>query len=305
VTTTTETKDHFAQALHSPGVIVTAECRPPRGADQGAITRLAASLPGVVSALVVSENHEEIRASALSCAVQLLRENVEPILTLVVRDRNRIALQSDVLGAAALGITSVLCLSGDHQSLGVSPTAAGAYDLDPMQLLLALKAMRDDGVLLGGERLEKAPALCLGAIAHPALRPMPLNLLQTRKKIAAGAQFLLTQPVWDVNQLSEWMSAVRAAGLNERAHILASVRPLTGVEEAEAIEARHRGSIPESVLARIRKSTDPVKEGIAIGAELAARAKDVQGVRGIHVVSGDRGDQVLPALLEQAGLKHA
>jgi len=241
----------------------------------------------------------------IACAALLVRENVEPILPLVARDRNRIALQSDALGAALLGVANVLCVSGDHQSLGVSPQAAGAFDVDPVQLLQALMAMRDEGILLGGERLAPPPALFLGAVAQPFLRPMKLNLLQTGKKVAAGAQFLLTHPVWDLAGFAEWMSAVRDAGLHERAAILASVRPLATAEEAEALQKRHKAAaLPDAVIARLRAASDPAREGIAIAAELAAGAREIPGVRGIHILSAGREDAVAP-ILEQAGLARA
>jgi methylenetetrahydrofolate reductase (NADPH) len=300
-----ETKSQLAQALQAQRLVITAECLPPRGADYLRVKEFVAALPKTVSAVVVVENHEELRASALSCAALLVKEKVEPVLPLVVRDRNRIALQSDVLGAAALGVTNVLCLSGDHQTLGVSPQAAGAFDMDPLQLLQALKALRDDGVLLGGERVTSAPDLFLGAVAHPYLRPLKLNLLQTKKKVAAGAQFLLTQPLWDLAGFAEWMDAVREAGLHERAHILASVRPLANAEQAEALRKRHpAAAIPDALVARLRKAGDPAREGIAVCAELAAKAKEIQGLRGVHILSAGREDAVAP-ILEQAGLTRA
>lgn len=302
--TTVESRISFAQALQPERLTVTAECRPPRGAGGASVKQLVASLPPAVCALVVPDNHDEIRASGVSCAVQLLRENVDPILTLVVRDRNRIALQSDVLGAAALGVTNVLCLSGDHQSLGVSPEAAGAFDLDPIQLLQALKALRDDGVLLGGGRVDEPPALFLGAVANPYLHPMRLNLIQTKKKVNAGAQFLFTHPVWDVAGFAAWMTAVRDIGLCERTHIVASVRPLASLQQAETTQKRHPAAIPEAVMARLRKATDSAKEGVAICAELAAQAKAVEGVRGIHILCGGLEETLAP-ILEQAGLRRA
>jgi methylenetetrahydrofolate reductase (NADPH) len=302
---TVETKSQLAQALGSQRLVVTAACLPPRGADGAGIQQFAAALPKAVRAVVVAENHEEIRSSALSCAALLIKEKVEPVLPLVVRDRNRIALQSDVLGASALGVINILCLSGDHQTLGVSPQAAGAFDVDPLQLLQALKALRDEGVLLGGERVSSAPDLFLGAVAHPYQRPLKLNLLQTKKKVAAGAQFLLTQPLWDVAGFAEWMGAVRDAGLPERAHILASVRPLANAEQAEALQKRHpAAALPDALVARLRKAGDPAREGIAVCAELAAKAKEIEGLRGVHILSAGREDAVA-AILEQAGLTRA
>jgi methylenetetrahydrofolate reductase (NADPH) len=291
--------------LQSQRAVITAECLPPKGADGAAVKQLVAAIPKAVSALVVAENHEEIRASALSCAALLVKEGVEPVLPLVVRDRNRIALQSDVLGAAALGVSNILCLSGDHQSLGVCPQAAGAFDVDPIQLLQALKAMRDDGTLIGGERLTPPPALFIGAVAHPSLRPLALNILQLKKKAAAGAQFVFTHPVWDVSAFAEWMKAVLDAGLHQQTAIIASVRPLAGADQAEAFQKRHKAdTIPDALVVRIRKAADPAKEGIAACAETAAKAKDVQGVKGVHILSAGRESSVA-AILEQAGLTRA
>jgi methylenetetrahydrofolate reductase (NADPH) len=300
-----ERRSVLEESLRSQRTVVTAECQPPQGADGSAVKKWAASLPRTVRAVVIAENHEAIRACALSCAALLLGEKIEPVLPLVVRDRNRIALQSDALGAAVLGVSNVLCLSGDHQTLGVSPSAAGAFDVDPVQLLQILKAMRDDGVLLGGERLAPPPALFLGAVAHPDARPMKLNLLQTEKKVAAGAQFLLTQAVWDATAFSEWMKAVRDVGLPDRVHILASVRPLADAGDADALRKRHKAAaIPDAVVDRLRKAASPAREGIAVCAELAAALKEVPGVRGIHLLSAGREDAV-SFILEQAGLTRA
>jgi methylenetetrahydrofolate reductase (NADPH) len=297
-----EVKSQFSQALRTKRPVVTAELLPARGGDGAAIRQFAASLPKSVVAVVVAENHEDIRACALSFAALLLKEKVEPILPLVARDRNRIALQADALGAAALGVTNVLCVSGDHQSLGACAQAAGAFDVDPLQLLQGLKAMRDQGVLLGGERVTAAPALFLAAVAHPSLRPTGLNLLQTKKKVAAGAQVLFTQPIWDMTGFAEWMTAVRGAGVHEKTHIVASVRPLASVEQALALQRKHPSEgISDALVARMRKAANPAQEGIAICAEIAAKAKDTQGVRGIHILSGGREDALAP-ILQQAGL---
>lgn len=295
----------FAQALKSQPLTITIECLPPSGTDATAVRRLAASLPKAVTAVVVASNHEEIRACALACAVLLKQEKIEPILPLVTRDRNRIALQSDALGAALLGVGNLLCLSGDHQSLGVSPQAAGAFDMDPTQVLLALKGLRDDGALMDHQRVSPPPPLFLGAIAHPHLSPMKLSLIQTEKKVAAGAQFLITQPIWDIASFGEWMGLVCKAGLHEKTAIVASVRPLSSIAQAEALSRKHASSpVPEALLARMRKAADPAKEGLTICAELTSKVKGIQGVRGIHILSGGR-EETLGTILEQAGLTRA
>ena len=165
--------------------------------------------------------------------------------------------------------------------------------------------MRDDGVLLEGGRVAPAPALFLAAVANPSLRPLPLNLLQARKKIAAGAQVLFTEPLWDAAGFAEWMKVLGGEGLHERVHIVASVRPLKSAAQAEAMQKRHPSAgISDSVIARLRKASDPAREGIALCAELAAKAKETSGVHGIHFLTGGCDDALAP-ILQQAGLASA
>jgi 5,10-methylenetetrahydrofolate reductase len=227
-----------------------------------------------LDAVVVADNPDEIHGSALATAALLAREGRDTVVSMTTRDRNRIALESDTLGAAALGISGILCLSGNHQSLGVCPQAAGANDIDSVQLAQAVK------------RLE-LPGLLTGAIAHPYQKPLELNLLALRKKIAAGADFLLTEAVFDVAAFTLWMDAVRAAGLDQKVAIIASVLPLTGADKAESLRQRQTyGPIAEAVIARLRGSADASKEGLTMAAEAAAQLKTVAGLRGIHILSG-------------------
>jgi len=285
----TTTKSKLARALASGRLAITAECLPPRSPDAGAVKKLAAALPSSLDAVVVADNPDEIHASGLACAAILADEGRESVLTMVTRDRNRIALESDALGAAALGIGAILCLSGDHQSLGICPQAAGVYDIDSIQLTQALKGLG-------------LPELLVGAVAHPYQRPMELNLLRLRKKIAAGADFLLTQAVFDLAGFTQWMDAVRAAGLDTQVAIIASVLPLASVEKARALDKRQTyGPVGEDVIARLSQAADAVKEGVAIAAATAAQLKAVPGVRGIHILSG--GCESLAAtVIQEAGL---
>jgi methylenetetrahydrofolate reductase (NADPH) len=293
---TPETK--LAQVLRSGRLALTAEYVPPPGADGDVIRKQAASFPPGLDAVVVADNHEEISASALACSSILAAQGMEPVLTISTRDRNRIALQSDVLGAAMLGVANVLCLSGEHQSLSVCPEAAGAFDIDSTQLIQALATMRDEGVLLGGRPLQSRPSLFIGAAAYPDLRPRELALITLRKKVAAGAQFLLTQPVFDAEAFAEWMTAVREAGLDQRTYIIASVCPLASAEEAESLP------IPDHLAARLRESSDPMREGIRVCADIAARVKAIEGVRGIHLLASGT-DDVLTNVIQQAGLSRS
>ncbi len=296
------TKTRLTQAFESGKLAVTAELLPPHGAGAAAVRKLAAGLPARIDAVVVADNPDAIHGSALACAALLAAEGRESVLSLATRDRNRIALESDALGAAALGVRGVLCLSGDHPTLGACPEAAGVHDVDSIQLTQALRRMVSEGAGFGQGAIDPRPELVIGAVAHPYQRPLELNLLRLRKKLAAGADFVLTQAVFDLPGFAEWMDAVRAAGLEKRAAIVASVLPLTSVERARMLaERRTYGPVGADVIERVRKAADPVREGIAMAAEAAARLAAIPGIRGIHVLSGGC-EPVAGKVLEQAGL---
>ena len=286
-----EAASRLAQALRSGHRVITAECASAGARDADAVRRLAATFLSSLDALVVSGNGGQ-GISAVVCSTLLAGQGREPVLTVLTRDRNRIALLSDVLGAAALGVKNVLCLPGDHQSLGAQPEAAGAYDVDPMQLIQLLSEIEGSG---NGQ-------LFIGAEAYPHLRPLELSIIDVRKKVKAGARFLLTRPVFEMASFEEWMSAVRREGLHERVDLIASVQPLTGTEQAEAL--RRRLNVPDEVMTRLRESEDAAAEGIAICAETAAALKSVDGVCGVHVAWGGSPD-VAAAVIAGAGLTPA
>jgi 5,10-methylenetetrahydrofolate reductase len=270
----TTIQSKFAQALTSGRPVITAECLPPRSGGAEAVKRLATALPSNLDAAVVADNPDDIHGSALACAALLVREGREAVLTMTTRDRNRIALESDALGASALGVGGILCLSGNHQSLGTCPQAAAANDIDSTQLTQALKGL-------------ELPGMLLGAVAHPHQRPLDLNLLRLRKKMAAGADFLLTQPVFDLAGFTLWMDAVRAAGFEQKIAIIASVLPLTSVDQAKLLQQRQTyGPLDDAVVARLANASGEAQEGLAMAAEMAAQLKTVPGVRGIHILSG-------------------
>ena len=293
----------LTQALNSGRLMVTAECLPPRGADAEAVKKLGTLLPGKLNAVVVADNPDKVRCSAFSAAVLLHKEmHTSVVLSMATRDRNRLALMSDVLGAAALGIPAILCMSGIHQSLGVCPQAAAANDIDSVQFTQAMKKMILYGSGLNGKEIEPRLDLEIGVTAHPYMRPMELNLLRLKKKIKVGADFLLTQAVFDLERFAQWMEAVRAGGLDKRTAIIASVLPLTSVARAKELQrSQARGPIGDDIIARIGRAADASKEGVAIAAEMATRLKSMPGVRGIHILSG--GCESLAAeVVRQAGL---
>lgn len=292
----------LAQTLAAGRLAVTAECLPPRGADAAALRKLAASLPAQLDGVLVADNPDETGGSALACAAILAGEKRKPVLSIVTRDRNRIALQSDVLGAAALGVGGVFCLSGEHQSLGAGPQAAGAYDIDSVQLIAGIQTMCHTGVDFGGRKMTSRPELFVGAAAHPYLRPMELNLLRLKKKVKAGAAYLVTQAIFDVPGFVEWMDAVRGVGIDKQVAIIASVLPLVSVEQAKRLAAKKTyGPIGQDVIDRLSKASDVGREGIAIAAEMARQVKAIAGVRGVHILSGGCEGSVA-AVVQEAGL---
>jgi methylenetetrahydrofolate reductase (NADPH) len=297
-------KTNLAKTLEAGRLAVTAGCLQPRSADAGAIRKLAACFPPRVDAVVVADNPREINGSALACAAILTGEKLQPVLSLTTRDRNRIALQSEVLGAAALGIGSVLCMSGEHQSLGASPQAAGANDIDSVQLMLGIKTLCATGVDFTGRKLDSTPELFLGATANPFLRPMELNLLRLRKKVRAGAAFLLTEAVFDLSGFAQWMDAVRAGGIDKQTAIIASVRPLRSVEQARRLAEKNASGPDNALIDRLAKAADVGREGIAIAAELARALKGVAGIRGIHILAGGC-EETVAAIIQEAGLSQS
>jgi methylenetetrahydrofolate reductase (NADPH) len=264
--------------------------------------KLMATLPLGLDAVVVADKPGESHGSAMAAAAILAAEGRASILSLVTRDRNRVALESDALGAAALNVSAILCISGDHQSLGVCPQAAGANDIDSIQFAQALKDMILNGIGFNGRELASKPSLLVGAVAHPYLRPMELNLIRLRKKIEAGADFLLTQAVFDLESFVSWMDAVRAAGLDKRTAIIPSVLPLPNVERAMVLQQRKTyGPIGNDVVDRISKAEDAAKEGVAIASQTAIQLKRTPGIRGIHILSGGC-EPLTAAIMKQAEL---
>jgi len=284
---------------------VTAECGPPKGADPDAILRKADLLSGKVDAINVTDNQTAIvRMSSLAACSLLLSRGLEPVFQLVVRDRNRIALQSDILGASAIGINNVLCLSGDHQCFGNQPQAMGVFDLDSIQLVQTVKTMRDQGTVLGGESLTKSPQLFIGAAANPFADPLELRVIRLAKKIRAGADFIQTQCVYNFQRFHEWMSRIRDKGLTEQVSILAGVTPLKSAGMARYMKEKVAGmDIPDEVIKRIEgvPKTSQRKEGIQICVETMQRLKEVQGIKGFHVMAIE-WEEVVGEIVEQAGL---
>jgi methylenetetrahydrofolate reductase (NADPH) len=291
--------------LEKGGFAVTAECGPPKGADPDTVLRKGQLLNGKVDAVNVTDNQTAIvRMSSLAACTLLKSAGMDPVLQVVVRDRNRIALQSDILGASALGIRNVLCLSGDHQSFGNQPQAMGVFDLDSIQFVQTVRSMRDQGLVLGGDKLSRGPDVFIGAAANPFADPMAFRAVRLAKKIAAGAEFIQTQCIYNLERFETWMGLVRDRGLHEKAFILGGVTPLKSAKMAKYMRDKVSGmDIPDQVIERMEK-VPPGKqreEGIRICVETVERLKEMPGVKGVHIMAIEWEDAV-GEIVEKAGL---
>lgn len=284
---------------------VTAECGPPKGADPDVIVKKAALLRGKVDAVNVTDNQTAIvRMSSLAACALLKNQGLEPVLQAVVRDRNRIALQSDILGASALGIRNVLCLSGDHQGFGNQPQAVGVFDLDSIQFLQVVRRMRDQGVILGGESLSKAPDLFIGAAANPFGDPFNFRVVRLAKKVAAGAEFIQTQCIYNLERFEKWMTMARDRGLTEKVHILGGVTPLKSAGMARYMKNRVAGmDVPDGIIRRMEgaPAKKQAEEGLKICAETIRRLREMSGVKGVHIMAIE-WEEMVGELVERAGL---
>jgi methylenetetrahydrofolate reductase (NADPH) len=295
----------LAQILDQGGFAVTAEVGPPRGADADAVIKKASLLKGYVDAVNVTDNQTAIvRMSSIAACAHVIRAGLEPVMQMVTRDRNRIALQSDIMGAYSLGIRNILCLSGDHQTFGSEPGAMNVFDIDSMHLIHTVKTMRDEGKDMSGFELDNAPRMFVGAAANPFADPFNYRVLRLAKKIAAGAEFIQTQCVFDIKRFKEWFKAARDKGLTEKACILAGVTPLKSARMAQYMATRVAGiSIPEDVLKRL--AGVPVKkaaeEGIKVCLETVQELRELKGLRGLHIMAVG-WEEVVPDLVKAAGL---
>ena len=284
---------------------VTAECGPPKGADPEVVLRKAESLRGKVDALNVTDNQTAIvRMSSLAACALLKRAGLDPVLQMVVRDRNRIALQSDILGASALGIRNVLCLSGDHQMFGNQPQALGVFDLDSIQFVQVVRGMRDEGTILGGDPLNRRPDLFIGAAANPFADPLEFRVVRLAKKILAGAEFIQTQCIYNLERFETWLTMARDRGLTEKASILGGVTPLKSAGMAKYMKNRVAGmDVPDDIIKRMEGTGKEKQreEGIRICVETIQRLKELEGVKGVHVMAIE-WEEVVGEIVERAGL---
>jgi methylenetetrahydrofolate reductase (NADH) len=289
---------------------VTAEMGPPKSADASLIASKAKLLAGSIDAANITDNQTAIvRMSSIAAGLLAAREGIEPIIQITCRDRNRIAIQSDVLGAFALGIRNILCLTGDHQKFGNHPGAKNVFDMDSVQLIGMLACMRDQKRFACGDEIRNSkkapivePRILIGGAENPFGDPLEFRAVRVAKKVAAGVDFIQTQCIYDMDRFEEFMRQVRQRGLHEKVKILAGVTPLKSVGMAKYMRDSVAGlSVPDSIMQRMEKAADKQGEGIRICIEQIERLRTIPGVAGVHIMAIEWEEKV-GEIVKGAGL---
>lgn len=300
------TTSNLKRVLDSGAFAVTSECGPPRNADRDAIIKKGMILKKYVDAVNVTDNQTAIvRMSSISAAAILKSVGIDPVFQMVARDRNRIAIQSDVLGASALGVSNMLCLSGDHQKFGNQPQAKNVFDIDSMQMLKTVSDMTNNGKFIGDDYvMETPPSIYAGAAENPFGDPFEYRVLRLEKKIDSGAQFIQTQCIFNIEKFAKWMKEVRKRGLHKKVHILAGVTPLKSAGMAKYMRDKVAGmDVPDDVIKRMEKfkGAEARAEGIKICVETIKKLRKMEGIAGVHIMAIE-WEEAVPEIVEQAGL---
>lgn len=298
-------QSNLEKVLAAGHFAVTAECGPPRGADPEVVRKKAAFVKGNVDACNVTDNQTSVvRMSSIAGCMLLKEMGIEPLLQMVVRDRNRIALQSDLLGASALGVRNLLCLSGDHQKFGDDPQAKNVFDIDSMQLIHLTKTMRDEGVFPSGQKLDGAPKFFIGCAVNPFADPFEIRVPRLKMKMQAGADFVQTQCIYNMEKFKVYLEDARRQGLHEKVKILAGVTPLKSAGMAKFMKKMVAGmDIPDAVIKRIadEPKEKQAEKGIEMCIELIQELKEMEGIAGVHVMAIE-WEEKLNQIIGGAGL---
>lgn len=291
------------RVLRTGGFAVTAEIAPPDSADPAEVYERAALFDGYVDAINATDGSgAHCHMSSVGMCSLLTRRGYSMVMQISCRDRNRIAIQGDVLGAAAMGVGNILCLTGDGVQAGDHPQAKPVFDLDSMSTLNMLRGMRDDHRFLSGRQLTSPPRVFLGAAANPFAPPLDYRPLRLEKKIDAGAQFVQTQYCFDIEQFRTYMSALRDAGSHEKVFILAGVGPLASARSAEWIRNNVPGvHIPDAIIRRLKGADDQQEEGVQICVDMIEEMREIDGVHGVHIMAF-RQEQRVGEIVERSGV---
>ena len=295
---------NLEKLLRKGEFVVTSELGPPRGASREAVEEKAELLKGYADAFNLTDCQTAmVRLSSIASGAILLNMGMEPVVQLTCRDRNRIAMQSDILGAAALGMKNLLCLTGDHQCFGDHPEAKGVFDMDSINQLDMFRQMRDEKKFQsGGELKTEEPRLFLGAAENPFADPFQYRAARLAKKVKAGADFIQTQIIYNVEKFEQWMNMVREMGLHKKVSILAGVTPIRSLGMAKYMKKNVPGmDVPDEVIKRLEGAEKKKAEGINICLEVIERVRKIEGVSGVHIMAVE-WEEIVPEITERAGL---
>ncbi len=296
---------NFEKVLKAGHFAFTGECGPPKGANVEHLQEKMEPLKGMVDAVNVTDNQTAVvRMSSKAASALMVQAGMEPNFQMVCRDRNRIAMQSDILGAHALGIRNMLCLSGDHQQFGNHPQSKNVYDIDSMQLIALVKKMRDEGKFDNNEEIDVPPAIFIGAASNPFADPTDYRVHRLANKIAAGADFIQTQCIYNMPRFREFMKRAVDMGLTEKAYILAGVTPMKSAGMANYMAKFVPGmDVPAELINRIKGAGKGKmgEEGIKFAIEQIEEFKEMEGVAGVHLMAIEWEHKV-PEIAERAGV---
>ncbi len=296
---------NLEKILRAGHFALTGECGPPKGANVEALKKKLSYLKGMVDAVNITDNQTAVvRMSSWAASTILIQEGLEPNFQMVCRDRNRLAIMSDILGVYAMGVRNMLCLSGDHQRFGNHPEAKNVYDIDSIQLVALVKKMRDEGKFLNGEEIDVPPRLFIGAACNPFADPFEFRVHRLALKIEAGADFIQTQCIYNMDKFREFMKRVVDMGLHERCYMLAGITPMKSVGMAQYMSKMVPGmDVPESLIKRLKGAGKGkvAEEGIKFALEQIEEFKEMEGIAGIHLMAIEWEHRV-PEIVERAGL---
>ena len=294
---------NLEKVLEDGKFAVTAEIGPPQSANPEPLIHHAKMLKGYAEAFNLTDNQTAVvRLSSIAAAAIVMKEGIEPVIQMTCRDRNRIALQSDLLGASAIGVRNVLCLTGDHQTFGNEKSAKSVFDFDSISELYTFDKLRTEGLQSGGYKIEDPPKVYLGCAENPFATPYKFRGMRLAKKVNAGADFVQTQAIFDMDMFETWMDDVRSRGLDKKIHILAGVIPMKTAGAARYMKNKVPGMIvPNSIIDRMKNASDPKEEGIKLCVEQIETLKNIKGVHGVHIMAV-MWEEIVPRIVETAGL---
>jgi methylenetetrahydrofolate reductase (NADPH) len=300
-----KSNSNLEKVLKNGHFAFTGELGPPRGTNIEAVKEKAKFLKGNVDLVNITDNQTAmVRLSSWACSLIAKEAGLEPNFQLTCRDKNRLAMQADILGIDSVGINNILCLSGDHQQFGDHPTAKGVYDIDSIQLVAMVKKMRDEGLFQGGAELDGAPKVFIGAAANPFAEPFEWRVHRLAKKVAAGADFIQTQCVFNMEKVRKWVKMANDMGLTDKVFVLPGVTPMKSIGMARYMQNKVPGmDVPEEVIARLKgvEKKQVANEGIKIACEQIEEFKEMKGIAGVHLMPIEWEHKV-PEIAERAGV---